>query len=119
MTTDDLVNHSNAPDDVEIELKLHAPHIKFVNVNYPNKFSVVIFVDMVAKKEERLLQKEKRLDSNLFENIVDKKFKLHAYLFFAFYFNKKFRKFSKICVFIFSYENKNVKIKKLYKLTYT
>jgi len=32
-------------------------------VNDANKFSVVIFVDLAAEKEERLLQKEKRLDS--------------------------------------------------------
>jgi len=30
---DDHVNHFNAPDDAEIELKPHTPHIKFVNVN--------------------------------------------------------------------------------------
>ncbi|QCE03664.1 hypothetical protein DEO72_LG8g1689 [Vigna unguiculata] len=58
--TDDPVNHLNAPDDAQIELKPHTPHIKFVDVNDANKFSVVIFVDLVAEKEERLLQKEKR-----------------------------------------------------------
>jgi len=64
--TDDLVNHLNAPDDAQIELKPHTPHIKFVDVNDGNKFSVVIFVDMAAEKEERLLQQEKRLDSKFF-----------------------------------------------------
>jgi len=33
-------------------LKPHTPHIKFVDVNDANKFSVVIFVDMAAEKEE-------------------------------------------------------------------
>jgi len=54
--TDDPLNHSNAPDDAQVELKPHIPHIKFVDVNDANKFSVVIFVDMAAEKEERLLQ---------------------------------------------------------------
>jgi len=71
--TDDLVNHLNAPDDAQVELKPHTPHIKFVDVNDAKKFSVVIFVDMTAEKEERLLQQVKCLDSNSFENIVDKK----------------------------------------------
>ncbi|QCD87167.1 hypothetical protein DEO72_LG3g1701 [Vigna unguiculata] len=54
--TDDPVNHPNAPDDAEIELKPHMPHIKFVDVNDANKFLVVIFVDMAVETEERLLQ---------------------------------------------------------------
>ncbi|QCD86545.1 mlo protein [Vigna unguiculata] len=54
--TDDPLNHLNAPDDAQVELKPHTPHIKFVDVNDANKFSVVIFVDMAAEKEERLLQ---------------------------------------------------------------
>ncbi|QCE03990.1 hypothetical protein DEO72_LG8g2022 [Vigna unguiculata] len=54
--TDDPLNHSNAPDDAQVKLKPHTPHIKFVDVNDANKFSVVIFVDMTAEKEERLLQ---------------------------------------------------------------
>jgi len=100
--TDDLVNHPNAPDDAQIELKPHTPHIKFVDVNDANKFSVVIFVDLVAEKEERLLQKEKRLDSYSIENIVDKQVNLHACLFFVFVYNfKNISKISKICVFIF------------------
>ena len=53
--TDDLLNHLNAPDDAQVELKPHTPHIKFVDVNDANKFSVVAFVDMAAEKEERLL----------------------------------------------------------------
>ncbi|QCD81327.1 hypothetical protein DEO72_LG7g1277 [Vigna unguiculata] len=53
--TDDPVNHLNAPDDAQIELKPHTPHIKFIDVNDANKFSV-IFVDLAAEKEERLLQ---------------------------------------------------------------
>jgi len=56
------------------------------------------------------------LDLNFFENIIDKKVKLHAYLFSIFSISKKkFKKISKIYVFIF---NKN-KIKKLYKMTCT
>jgi len=54
--TDDPLNHLNAPDDAHVELKPYTPHIKFVDVNDANKFSVVIFVDMTAEKEERLLQ---------------------------------------------------------------
>jgi len=38
-----------------------------------NKFSVVIFIDFTVEQEERLLQQEKRLDSNYFDNIVGKK----------------------------------------------
>jgi len=71
--TDDPLNHHNALDDAKIELKPHTPHIKFVDVNDANKFLVVIFVDLVAEKEERLLQQEKRLDSNTFGNIVGTK----------------------------------------------
>ena len=63
---DDLLNHPNAPDDAQVELKPHIPHIKFVDVNDANKFSVFIFVDMAAEKEERLLQQVKSLDSNSF-----------------------------------------------------
>ncbi|QCD92737.1 hypothetical protein DEO72_LG5g806 [Vigna unguiculata] len=54
--TDDPLNHPNAPDDAQVGLKPHTPHIKFVDVNDANKFSVVIFVDMAVEKEERLLQ---------------------------------------------------------------
>jgi len=97
--TDDLVNDLNAPNDAQIELKPHTPHIKFIDVNDANKFSVAIFVDLTAEKEERLLQKEKRLDSYSFENIVDKKVNLHACLFFVSVFNIK--KISKIYVFVF------------------
>jgi len=113
--TDDPLNHPNAPDDAQVELKPHTPHIKFVDVNDANKFSVVIFVDMAAEKEERLLQQVKTLDSNSFEIIVDKKVNLHAYLFSVFNFSEKFKKKnSKICVFVFSfYKNKNLKIKKM------
>jgi len=100
--TDDPVNNLNALDDAQVELKPHTPHIKFVDVNDANKFSVVIFVDMAAEREERLLQQENRLDSNSFESIVDKKFNLHACLFFVFVFNfKSIKKISKICVFVF------------------
>ena len=99
---DDPVNHPNAPDDAQIELKPHTPHIKFVVMNDANTFSEVIFVDLAAKKEERLLQKEKRLDSYSFENIVDKKLNLHACLVFVSVFNfKNIKKNSKICVFVF------------------
>ena len=112
--TDDPVNNLNALDDAQVELKPHNPHIKFVDVNDANKFSVVIFVDMAAEKEERLLQQENRLDSNSFESIVDKKFKLHAYLFFVFDFNKKYKKISKICFFVFSFHKlQKLKIKKM------
>jgi len=100
--TDDPLNHSNAPDDAQVELKPHTPHIKFVDVNDANKFSVVIFVDMAAEKEERLLRQVKSLDSNSFEIIVDRKVNLHACLFFVFVFNfKNIKKISKICVFVF------------------
>jgi len=68
---------------IQIELKPHTPHIKFVDVNDANKFLVVIFVDLAVEKEERLLQKEKRLDSYSFENIVNKKVNLYACLFFV------------------------------------
>ena len=99
---DDLVNHSNASDDAQIELKPHTPHIKFVDVNDANKFLMVIFVDLAVEKEERLLQKEKRLDSYSFENIVDKKVNLYACLFFVSVFNfKNIKKISKIYVFVF------------------
>ena len=53
--TDDPHNHPNAPDDAQVELKPHIPHIKFVDVNDANKFSVVIFVDMAAEKAERFM----------------------------------------------------------------
>jgi len=99
---DDPLNHSNAPDDAQVELKPHTPHIKFVDVNDANKFSVVIFVDMAVETEERLLQQVKSLDSNSFKNIVDRKVNLHACLFFVFVFNfKNIKKNSKICVFVF------------------
>jgi len=112
--TDDPLNHPNAPDDAQVELKPHTPHIKFIDVNDANKFSVVIFVDMAAEKEERLLQQVNRLNSNSFESIVDKKFKLHAYLFFVFDFNKKYKKFQKYVFFVFSFHKlQKVKIKKM------
>ena len=99
---DDPVNDLNAPDDAQIELKPHTPHIKFVDVNDANKFSVVIFVDLAAEKEERLLQKEKRLELYSFENIVDKKVNLYACLLLVSIFNfKNIKKKSKICVFVF------------------
>ncbi|QCE06713.1 hypothetical protein DEO72_LG9g1727 [Vigna unguiculata] len=53
--TDDPINHFNVPDDAEIELKPHAPHIKFVDVNDENRFSVVSFFDLAAEQEEMLL----------------------------------------------------------------
>jgi len=110
--TDDPLNHPNAPDDAQVELKPHTPHIKFVDVKDTNKFSVVIFVDMAAEKEERLLQQVKSLDSYSFENIVDKKVNLHACLFFVYVFNfKNIKKFQKY-VFLFS-------LIKLYKLICT
>jgi len=97
---DDPVKHPNAPDDAKIDINSHAPHIKFVDVNEENRFSVVIFVDLATEKEERLLQQEKMLDSNYFENIVYKKVKLRAYLFSVFNF-KNIKKNSKTRVFIF------------------
>jgi len=45
---DDPLNHPNAPNDAQIELKPHTPHIKFVDMNDANNFSVVIFADMAA-----------------------------------------------------------------------
>jgi len=99
--TDDPLNHPNAPDDDQVELKPHIPHIKFVDVNDANKFSVVIFVDMATKNEERLLQQVKSLDSNSFEIIVDRKVKLHAYLFSIFNFSEKFKKkFKNVFLFL-------------------
>ena len=95
--TDELVNHPNAPDDAQVELKPHTPHIKFVDMNDANMFLVVIFVDMATEKEERLLQQVKSLYSNSFEIIVDRKVKLHAYFFSVFNFSEKFKKNSKIC----------------------
>jgi len=38
------------------------------------------------------------LDSNSFENIVDKKFKFHAYFFFAFNFEKILENFQNMCL---------------------
>ena len=35
---DDLLNHPNAPDNAQVELKPHTPHIKFVDVNEANNF---------------------------------------------------------------------------------
>jgi len=70
-------------------------------VSDANKFSVVIFVDMAVEKEERLLQQVKSLDSNSFEIIVDRKVKLHAYLFSAFNFSEKFKKKFKNMCFLF------------------
>ena len=52
--TNDPINHPNVPNAVEIELKPHAPHIKFVDVNDANKFTVVIFIDMAAKINPRI-----------------------------------------------------------------
>ncbi|QCE03952.1 hypothetical protein DEO72_LG8g1984 [Vigna unguiculata] len=49
--TDDPVNHPNAPNDPQFELKPHTPHIKFVDVNDENRFLVVIFVDLAAEQE--------------------------------------------------------------------
>ena len=99
-TTDDLVNHLNAPNDAQIEMKPHTPHIKFIDMNDENRFLVVIFVDLATEQEERLLQKEKRLDSNSFKSIVDRKVKLHAYLFSLSNFSEKFKKNQKY-VFLF------------------
>ena len=53
--TDDPINHPNAHDDAQIELKPHTLHIKFADVNDQNRFLVVIFVDLAAEQEERLL----------------------------------------------------------------
>ena len=87
---DDPLNHSNAPYDAQVELKPHTAHIKFVDVNDANKFSVVLFVDMAAEKEDRLLQQVKSLYSNSFVIIVDRRVKLHAYLFSVFNFSETF-----------------------------
>jgi len=51
--TDDPVSYPNGPDDVKIQLKPHAPHIKFVDVNNENKFSVMIFVGLVVGKKRK------------------------------------------------------------------
>ena len=97
--TDDPLNHPNTPDDAQAELKPYIPHIKFVDVSDANKFSVVIFVDMVVEKEERLLQLVKSLDSNSFEIIVDRKVKLHAYLFSVLNLVKNLKKIQKYMFF--------------------
>jgi len=68
-------------------------------VSDANKFSVVIFVDMVVEKEERLLQLVKSLDSNSFEIIVDRKVKLHAYLFSVLNLVKNLKKIQKYMFF--------------------
>ena len=47
--TDDSINHLNAPNNAQIELKPHTPHIKFVDVNDENRFLLVIFVDLAAE----------------------------------------------------------------------
>ena len=53
------------------------------------------------------------LDSNSFENIVDKKVKLHAYLFSVLSISrKKFRKFSK---YVFMFLVMKIKMSKLKK----
>jgi len=53
---------------------------------------------MAAEKEERLLQQVKSLDLNSFEIIVDRKVKLHAYLFSVFDFCEKLKKkFKNMC----------------------
>ncbi|QCE14493.1 hypothetical protein DEO72_LG11g1494 [Vigna unguiculata] len=56
--TDDPVNNLNALDDAQVELKPHTPHIKFVDANDANKFSVVIFVDMAAEREKGCCNKK-------------------------------------------------------------
>jgi len=72
---------------------------------------MVIFVDLVAKQKERLLQHESRLDLNSFDIVVDAKFKLHAYLFSIFSINRNiFIKILKIFVFIKNKLLKNNKI---------
>jgi len=84
----------------KIILHQYTPHIKFIDMNDENRFLVVIFVDLAVEQEERLLQKEKRLDSNSFESIVDRKVKLHAYLFSVSNFSEKLKKNSKMCLLI-------------------
>ena len=119
MRITNLVNHFNAPNDAEIELKPHTSHIKFFYVNNENKFSVVIFVDLVVVQKDRFLQHENKLDSNSFENIVDKKFKLHAYCFFLLILIKILQKLQKY-VFLFLFiKIKMSKLEKWYKLTCT
>ena len=64
--TDDPLNHLNAPDDAQVELKPHTSHIKFVDVNDANKFSVVIFVDMAAEKRRKVAATGKKLRFKFF-----------------------------------------------------
>lgn len=73
-------------------MRPHNPHIKFVDVNNGSKFSAVIFMDLAAEKKERLLQQENKLYSNLFDNIIDRKLKMHACLFSIFTIIRKFIK---------------------------
>ncbi|QCE03904.1 hypothetical protein DEO72_LG8g1934 [Vigna unguiculata] len=71
--TNDPLNHPNTPDDAQVELNPHTPHtphIKFVDLNDANKFSVVIFVDMVAEKEESLCALFVRIDADVDEGIL-------------------------------------------------
>jgi len=96
----DPLNHPNTPYDAQVELKLHTAHIKFVDVNDANKFSVVLFVDMAAEKEDRLLQQVNSLDSNSFVIIVDRKVKLLHICFLFLILVKNFKKIQKY-VFLF------------------
>jgi len=59
--TDDHVNHPNAPDDAQIELKPHTLHIKFVDVNDANKFLVVIFFFTLLQRKKRGCCKRKKV----------------------------------------------------------
>jgi len=49
-------------------------------------------MDLAAEKKERLLQQENKLYSNLFDNIIDRKLKMHACLFSIFTIIRKFIK---------------------------
>ena len=50
--TNDPLNHLNAPDDAQVELKPHTPHIKFVDVNDANKFQRLSLLTWLQKKKK-------------------------------------------------------------------
>jgi len=55
----DPIDCPKTPNEAQIELKSIPPHIEFVDLKDKKYFLVIIFKDMVAKQEERLLKQEK------------------------------------------------------------
>jgi len=69
---------------------------------------------IILKRNKIILhQQVKSFDSNSFEIIVDRKVKLHAYLFYVFNFSEKFKKIKKYVFLFLVFIKKNVKIKKM------